>query len=160
MERVNRILKNHTYHDCLQQIYRLEAGRIFCGHDMAHFLDVARLAYIFNLEENLQIEKERIYAAALLHDVGRHIQYMEGTPHQEAGVPIAAQILTDCGFSEEERADILEAVARHRDRTVKSEHSLAGLLYRGDKASRGCFGCQAEAECDWSDEKKNLYLRY
>ena len=74
MERVNRILKNHTYQDCLQQIYRLEAGRIFCGHDMTHFLDVARLAYIFNLEENLQIEKERIYAAALLHDVGRHIQ--------------------------------------------------------------------------------------
>ena len=56
MERVNRILKNHTYQDCLQQIYRLEAGRIFCGHDMTHFLDVARLAYIFNLEENLQIE--------------------------------------------------------------------------------------------------------
>lgn len=44
--------------------------RIFCGHDMGHLLDVARLAWIFNLEANQEISKERIYAAALLHDIG------------------------------------------------------------------------------------------
>lgn len=160
MERVNRILQHHTYKACLRQIYELEAGRDFCGHDMAHLLDVARLAYIFNLEENLQIEKERIYAAALLHDIGRHIQYLEGTPHQESGVPIAEQILKDCGFSKEEREEILEAISRHRDISVKKEPTLAGILYRGDKASRGCFGCRAEKACRWSDEKKNLFLKY
>ena len=42
---------------------------------MGHLLDVARLAWIFNLEANQEISKERIYAAALLHDIGRHIQY-------------------------------------------------------------------------------------
>ena len=61
--------------------------RIFCGHDMAHFLDVARLAYLFNLEENLKLEKEEIYTAALLHDVGRFVQYEDGTPHQLASLP-------------------------------------------------------------------------
>lgn len=160
MERVNRILEHHTYKACLRQIYELEAERVFCGHDMAHFLDVARLAYIFNLEENLRIEKERIYAAALLHDIGRHIQYKDGTPHQEAGLPFAEEILKDCGFTEEEQKSILEAIARHRDVTVKQEPTLAGIIYRGDKASRGCFGCRVEKECSWSDEKKNLRIRY
>ena len=149
-----------TYRACLQKIEELEAERIFCGHDMAHFLDVARLAYIFNLEEELKIDKERIYAAALLHDIGRHVQYLEGTPHQEAGIPIARQILRDCGFFGEEEEDILKAIARHRDSSVKGEASLAGILYRGDKMSRSCFGCRAKEQCDWSQEKKNLRIRY
>ena len=75
MERVNGILKDPLYRTCLSKIALFERDRIFCGHDMAHFLDVARLAYIFNLEENLGIEKEEIYTAALLHDVGRFVQY-------------------------------------------------------------------------------------
>lgn len=84
MERVNGILKDPLYRTCLSKIALFERDRIFCGHDMAHFLDVARLAYIFNLEENLGIEKEEIYTAALLHDVGRFVQYEDGTPHQLA----------------------------------------------------------------------------
>ena len=64
MERVNGILKDPLYRTCLSKIALFERDRIFCGHDMAHFLDVARLAYIFNLEENLGIEKEEIYTAA------------------------------------------------------------------------------------------------
>ena len=70
MERVNGILKEFVISTCLSKIRCLERDRIFCGHDMAHFLDVARLAYIFNLEENLGIEKEEIYTAALLHACG------------------------------------------------------------------------------------------
>lgn len=160
MKRAEKILEHHTYRGCLQEINRLEAERIFCGHDMTHLLDVARLAYIFNLEEQLGIDKERVYAAALLHDIGRHIQYLEGRPHQEAGLPIAAQILTDCGFDEAERSDILTAIGRHRDVKVRSEASLAGIIYRADKMSRSCFGCPVQAECNWDDEKKNLRIQY
>ena len=47
MERVNGILKDPLYRTCLSKIALFERDRIFCGHDMAHFLDVARLAYIF-----------------------------------------------------------------------------------------------------------------
>lgn len=160
MRRTEQILEHHTYRTCLQEINRLEAERIFCGHDMTHLLDVARLAYIFNLEEQLGIDRERVYATALLHDIGRHIQYQDGTPHQEAGLPIAAQILCDCGFDETERNDILMAIARHRDALVRTEANLAGIIYRADKMSRSCFGCPALNECNWDDEQKNLTIRY
>ena len=117
MDRVNQILQHDIYRDCLARIRELEQGRIFCGHDMAHFLDVARLAHLFNMEEGLKIPKESIYAAALLHDIGRHIQYLDGTPHQQASVPFAARILEDCGFTKEEQEEILVAILRHRDKT-------------------------------------------
>ena len=84
MERVNQILQHTLYQSCRRQIDEKEKDRIFCGHDMGHLLDVARLAWIFNLEANQEISKERIYAAALLHDIGRHIQYENGTPDRRA----------------------------------------------------------------------------
>lgn len=160
MDRVNHILQHDTYRGCLQEIQRLEAGRVFCGHDMAHFMDVARLAYIFNLEEGLGISKGLIYAAALLHDVGRHLQYLEGTPHEKAGLPIAEEILRDCGYSDQERQAVLAAIASHRDPKVREEASMRGLLYRADKMSRACYGCRAQKECDWSPQKKNLQIKY
>lgn len=160
MERVNRILLNPTYKICISKISDFERTRRFCGHDMVHFMDVARLAYLFNLEENLKIEKELIYAAALLHDVGRFVQYENGTPHQTAGVPLAEKIMTECGFSGEEKRIILHAIANHRNPEVKKEKNLTGIIYRADKMSRSCFGCKAEAECNWSSEKKNLKIEY
>lgn len=160
MERVNRILNNRIYQTCLSKTAAFERTRIFCGHDMAHFLDVARLAYLFNLEEELHIDKELIYAAALLHDVGRFIQYENGMPHQSAGLPLAEMIMEDCGFSKAEREEILHAIENHRNSGIAQEKNLAGILYRADKLSRNCFGCRAEKECDWSREKKNLTIQY
>lgn len=160
MKRINLIFKNELYRDCLSQIAVWEETRIFCGHDMTHFLDVARLAYLFNLEEGIGVEKELIYAAALLHDVGRHIQYENGTPHQKASLPIAERILGESGFSKEEQEEILKAIENHRNRKIAKERSLSGLLYRADKMSRSCFACPAEKECDWSLEKKNMEIQY
>ena len=121
MERVNGILKDPLYRTCLSKIALFERDRIFCGHDMAHFLDVARLAYIFNLEENLGIEKEEIYTAALLHDVGRFVQYEDGTPHQLAGLPFAKELMERYGYEEEEKARILRAIENHRNRAIREE---------------------------------------
>lgn len=160
MERVNRILAHPLYKECLAKTGEWERERIFCGHGMAHLLDVARLAWIFNLEQGLGIERERIYAAALLHDIGRHVQYERGVPHQEAGLPIAEEILRNCGFDGGERQEILAAIKSHRDASVRERADLRGLLYRADKMSRSCFGCEAEPLCDWSREKKNLILDY
>lgn len=133
MERVNGILKDPLYRTCLSKIALFERDRIFCGHDMAHFLDVARLAYIFNLEENLGIEKEEIYTAALLHDVGRFVQYEDGTPHQLAGLPFAKELMERYGYEEEEKARILRAIENHRNRAIREEKSLTGIIYRADK---------------------------
>lgn len=160
MERVNLILRHPLYRDCLSQIAGWERTRIFCGHDMTHFLDVARLAYLFNLEEGLGVPKEWVYAAALLHDIGRHIQYQTGTPHQETSIPIADKIMEETGFDQRERREILAAIRNHRNPETSQEKNLSGLIYRADKLSRSCFACPAEKKCDWSREKKNLELRY
>ena len=45
MDRVNRILHNPKYRECVEKNRKYEEERIFCRHDMSHFLDVARLSW-------------------------------------------------------------------------------------------------------------------
>lgn len=137
------------------QIAELEKDRAFCRHDIDHLLHVARLAYIENLEQDWKISKELIYTAALLHDIGRGIQYIEGIPHEKASYAMAPAILDDCGFGGQEKEDILDAIRSHRNQAVSEEATLRGLIYRADKLSRNCFACKASAECSWSETKKN-----
>ena len=155
---LQRIWEHPLFQESLLATERLERDRIFCGHDRTHLLDVARIAYIENLETGADIPKYLIYAAALLHDVGRHLQYTKDIPHHKASAQIAAKILPECGFSEEDTRLILEAILSHRDRTKSVADGLSGLIYRADKRSRCCFACPAEPECDWSSEKKNLKI--
>ena len=158
MERINRIWHHKEYQKCLASIGEWERERKFCRHSAEHFLDVARLAYVLALENGLDIEKELIYGAALLPDIGRHLQYEQGISHEEAGAHIAERILKDCGFTGEESGEILAAIKGHR--TKQGGLDLPGILYRADKLSRNCFCCPAEAECNWAAEKKNLSIRY
>ena len=69
MERIHAICNHPVWKESIKKIQALEQERIFCKHNPQHFLDVARLAWIENLEKNLGIEKELIYAAGLLHDI-------------------------------------------------------------------------------------------
>ena len=160
MERLNHILNHTKYKEYLRKNQAAEEGRIFCCHSMEHFLDVARIAYIMNLEESLEIDRELIYATALLHDIGRHVQYEDGTPHEEAGAILAEDILKECGFRKVERTLILQAIREHRNTDMVTHKDLAGLLYRADKASRACFACEAEGLCNWKKEKKNMQIKY
>lgn len=95
MEIIDTIRKHPLYKEHYGKLQELEKGRVFCHHDMAHFLDVARIAHIHNLERDLKIRKEVIYAAALLHDIGKDRQYTEKIPHERASAEIAEQILND-----------------------------------------------------------------
>lgn len=69
MTRVQAIWQHPLYQKHLNALTRLESDRIFCRHTPEHFLDVARLAYIFALERNLDCSRELIYCTALLHDI-------------------------------------------------------------------------------------------
>jgi len=162
MERINRILRHSDFIDYMKRIERAEQDRIFCGHDLVHFLDVCRLAWIAYLEEKEQkalfLSKEWIYAAGLLHDIGRWKQYEDKTPHEAASKELAEEVLKDCGFEQGEIEAICEAIGNHRNKSICEEWSLSGLLYRADKLSRPCFGCKAEKLCDWGREKKNTQL--
>ena len=162
MKRVNAILAHPLYRECYARLEELEKDRIFCRHQMTHLLDVARIAYISNMEQGLGIEKEVIDAAALLHYIGKHVQYEDGTPHEQSGEKIASEILGSLSekdaFSDEENRMILTAIRGHR-RLREDADVLEKLLYTSDKASRMCFACPAEGECDWSTEKKNMELK-
>ena len=158
MDRVNQIWRYPVYQEHYKKIQELESERIFCRHTPEHFLDVARLMYIYALEEHLELPKELIYAAALLHDIGRAQQYQYNIPHDIAGVEIAREILTDLHFTEQEKELILSSIGHHRKGDSRS--TLAALLYKADKQSRNCFLCSAASECYWSDDKKNMKIEY
>ena len=144
MERVNRIWNHPAYQEALGKLTAYEAEREFCRHTPEHFLAVARLTYLLALEQGVEADKEIIYAAGLLHDMGRYLQYENGTPHDEAGVMLAGPILQECGFSEGESAEVLKLIGSHR--TQSDARDLTGLFYRADKLSRSCFLCPAQTE--------------
>lgn len=160
MERIDRILKHDLFIQNLNKNRAAEAKRCFCRHDMVHFLDVARIGMILNLKEQQGIEEELIYAAGLLHDIGKNMQYSQGIPHERASAEIAPSILKDCGFDEKETDVIIKAILAHRDSASAAADGLTGILYRADKASRACFSCEAERECNWKGDKKNLSIVY
>ena len=56
MERVNAICRHALWRESMDEIARLEQDRVFCRHDRAHLLDVARLAYMENLERGLGVD--------------------------------------------------------------------------------------------------------
>ena len=58
MKRVNAILRHPLYRRCYGRLEELEKDRIFCCHQMPHLLDVARIAYILNMEQDLGLEKD------------------------------------------------------------------------------------------------------
>ena len=159
MKRIDAIYTHPLYRKHFLALQGREKDRVFCRHTMEHFLDVARIAAILNAEECHAVPKELIYGTALLHDIGRHRQYLHQEPHHEASARIAKEILKDCDFTKEEQTRISDAILAHRDPNQK-EDALSDIIYRADKLSRLCCCCDAEASCNWSREKKNLTIRY
>ncbi len=155
MNRYIKIYRHPRYIELLQRLEVLEKDRKFCRHNMQHFLDVARIMLILSFEQNLSVSKDIIYAAALLHDIGRVSQYEQNIPHNKASADIAETILKDCGYESRERLEICNAILNHRNGGDKSCDLLESLLYRADKLSRLCFSCKANDECYWSAELKN-----
>lgn len=153
MIRVNKIICNSKFCDCMQEIAECEKERVFCGHDIEHLLSVARIMQIIAHENKMEIDKEIIYAAALLHDIGRARAYRFGTDHAEDSAEIARRILADCDFNNPEADEIVYAILHHNDSGQPNE--LCALLRKADKLSRNCFCCPASCRCKWSDDKKN-----
>lgn len=157
MKKCGRILENEKFRSVMGKLKELEKDRIYCNHGIEHLMDVARGAYIINLENNLNIPKELIYGAALVHDIGRYAQYTKGIHHHEAGAEIAAQILPECGFDEDETKEITDAVRSHRKNpdTIKT---LADVIATADGRTRMCMMCDASDTCKWREEEKNINI--
>ena len=157
MERVNKIFNSTIYKEYLKRLEAYEEKREFCRHNLEHFLDMSRIAYMMVLEKNLQYSKEVIYAIGLLHDIGRVEQYEKGIGHHIASFNIAKEILKDVDFKEEEKTMILEAIINHRN---CESNDLNAIIYKSDKLSRACYKCKAAKECNWPLEKRNLEIKY
>ena len=138
----------------MDKISQLEKGRIYCLHGVEHAMDVARIAYIINLEENLNIDKEIIYATSLLHDLGRGINYEN---HAQQSVLLAKKILPDCDFNESETEQIINAISIHGE---DKSTGLSGIIQRADKLSRLCYNCKSISTCKWKKEELNLEIIY
>ncbi len=206
MEFVDKLLQETDYLEQLKKLELLEQNRKFCRHGLSHLLDTARIAWIrcqelsAKSEEagysgvcgeqvNVQLERETVYLAALLHDLGRIREYEAGIPHHEAGAVVAKRLLEEIGYSREKAELIITAVAGHRsnghgqeivlpddecgqetelsgDKCVQEtrqsacEEQLRDLLKWADKQSRNCFCCEAQQECNWPDEKRNWTIVY
>jgi len=172
-DRIRRIMDDPRFRRELRKTEQLEKDRVFCRHDWQHLLDTARIMQILCLRESLPVQSDLIYAAALLHDIGRARQYEDGTPHDIAGVQIAGPILADCGYTAAETDLILYAVGSHRLHAALTAESdpvsdsgnaeypehvknrFAQIMYAADKKSRPCYLCNARKDCNWPEERKN-----
>lgn len=159
-QRINQILKHATYQEYLSKIANYEMERPFCTHDLTHFLDVARIGYIINLEKELRIPQDIIYGAALLHDIGKWHQYEKGIAHEVASAKLCVPIFEAAGYNQEEIKKMQKAILSHRDSSVEGEESLSGLLFMADKLSRKCFECKMVSQCDWPFIIKNSDIVY
>jgi len=161
-DRINRIINHEKYKEYINKIKVHEETREFCRHDMQHFLDAARIAYILTLEKGLDLNKELIYAVGLLHDIGKWVQYEVGIKHDIASADLCKEILIDCGFNQDEIDEIKVAILNHRKKIRDKEDTkdLSTIFYSADKLSRNCYSCSSIDRCNWNDDKKNLYIKY
>ena len=158
MNRINKIYNLPIYRRELVYIGEDEKDRIYCKHNIEHFLDVARIAYIINLEKKMNYDKDIIYAVALLHDIGRHREYQEGVNHHQASADIAKAILRQTGYTRKESKIIIDAILNHRNES--NDNKVNELMYIADKLSRKCYCCNAIETCKWSNSKKNKEINY
>ena len=158
MERIDNILHHPKFMEAISKTTEMEKDRIYCLHGLEHAVDTARISYILTLEENLSIDKDIIYAAALLHDTGRFSQYMSGTPHQQISIELAKEILPQCGYNSAEISEILIAINSHRHGETKN--LLGKILQQADNLSRLCFNCKARSTCKWDKNEMNMSLEY
>lgn len=159
MQIINDIISHPKYQNYYNQISSLEKSRVFCKHDMTHFLDVARIGYIMILEDGATIPKEDIYIVSVLHDIGRFEQYLHNEPHEKASARLIVDILKDLNITEDKIKNYQLAISNHRNADIKDNLDLSGYLYRGDKASRPCHSCPEEGNCSWSLSKKNMTIK-
>lgn len=161
MNYVDRLIQNEKYLETMGQIHEMERQRIYCHHGFNHLLDVARIAYLINLEMEFGYEKEFLYLCALLHDIGRAKEYSTGVSHEKAGVELAKQLLAEIEYPEELQGKILEKVEDHRHASMPEEGiTRENFFWFADKRARNCFACNAAETCNWPMEKRTLHIEW
>jgi uncharacterized protein len=159
LKRIELLVNDPVYNDYMQRIVAEELEPKYCQHNFNHHIDVARIAYILVLEHgdmNYFVRehelngrlpaKEVIYAAGLLHDIGKWKEYRSGTDHASFGAGLAREILPQAFFDDNEIEIISRAIYEHPNiSTVMS--FLGERLHRADNLSRVCSQCEYGMHC-------------
>lgn len=164
MERVQRIINHSQYQKWAAANDEAEKDRIFCKHDMAHNLAVARIAYILWLEQQGDpAMKPLFYGAALLHDVGKGQKSRDShLDHGAISAALARELLPQCGFTQEEQDMMIAAILFHSGNGLRQEiagkekKTFCEVFYLADKLSRPCWQCGAKDECYWMVKNDGL----
>ncbi|MEA1960117.1 MAG: HD domain-containing protein [Bacillota bacterium] len=159
LKRIELLLKDALYTDYIERNTQEEEGMVYCQHDLHHHIDVARIAYILVLEHNdfnyfvkeanlssKLAAKEIIYAAGLLHDIGKWKEYQSGADHAAFGARLAHDILPRVFFNPNEIEIICRAIYEHRN--ISKDMSFLGeRIHRADNLSRVCSQCDQHHHC-------------
>ncbi len=159
MKRVELLLKDALYIEYIRNNTDEESTIKYCQHGLQHHFDVARIAYILVLEHNdlnyfvkesglsgKLAAKECIYAAGLLHDIGKWKEYREGIDHASYGAKLAREILPRAFFNLGEIDIIGRAIYEHRN--INRDMSFLGeRVHRADNLSRVCSQCEDRSNC-------------
>lgn len=159
MNRLEIILQDNFYKECLKKNAQKEVDRRFCKHDFAHLSLTSQLTYQLLKEQNLLklimeeikekdelILKEIVGAAGILHDIGRFVQYETGKDHALEGAKLAYSILKIAKFTPKEIEIIQKAIEEH-NKNEKALTVLGKILCLADDLVRPCFECKAKEDC-------------
>ncbi|WP_231702601.1 HD domain-containing protein [Desulfocucumis palustris] len=160
------IINHPLYREYLEKNAQREKERRFCRHDFQHMEDVARVSYniltdsgrigdIISRGVSREFVREVIYAAGLLHDIARWIQYDTGEDHALAGARLARPIMENTGFDPRETALALRAIREHR-RGGPGASLLGRTLCLADDLSRPCGKCDARLDCYKFEQMENI----
>lgn len=148
MSRVNQLLEQEDFISYMEKIDESEKERLFCKHGFEHGLNVARIAYAYLLEKGELLHfKECVYAAALLHDIGRWLEYETGEDHAEVSARLALPLLEACRFSGDDIQVILKGIREHRRHPEDNLTKLGAALALADDWSRDCRRCSVQSRC-------------
>ncbi|MFZ5642708.1 MAG: HD domain-containing protein [Bacillota bacterium] len=159
MDRLEIIKEDPFYLECLLLNGERERDRLFCRHDYRHMLIVSQISFKIINDTGQKVEfirfeglagpreaMEVIYAAGLLHDIGRWRQYDSGEDHAIAGSKMARAVLERARFSEKEIELITRAIREHR-RAAPGQSLLGRVICLADDLSRPCTTCKARLDC-------------
>jgi len=99
-----------------------------------------------SMADKLSKVKEIIYAAGLLHDMARWVEYETGEDHAAAGARTTGVILDQAGFNEVEQSIIAKAIGEHRTGGTAAS-PLGQYICRADDLARPCSRCGARDDC-------------
>ena len=168
MDTVTRLIQHPLYKEKYDALQAYEKERLYCRHDMRHFMRVAQIADQIARENGLSFSAEEITLVALLHDIGRIMQYQNNISHAEASASFAREILLSLGYDDKKTEEIRKAIIAHSNRMDAKKRfarrgelqSLEELLSFADQFSRECFSCEVKDRCKWKTEEKIDYVYF